>query len=308
MSDRILLVVFGATTLCTYLALAPSPESHLVRQRALAIRRNRPVPQGDGLLDEEMQLPFSRRVLGPALERFYERIGRLAPSKVISALSLRLQQAGSPMKASHFLGVKLMAAGACAAGGFLLMAPSLKSKPLFALTVPVVALVLGWRLPDFSISRMVTQRRRLLEKALPDVLDLLSVSVEAGLGLDGAVQKVGEKFAEPTAGEFRELLKEIRLGTPRAEAFRNLAERTAVPDMRTFVAAVIQAEQLGVSVARVLRVQSESLRTRRKQRIQEKAMALPVKMIFPLAFFIFPTIFIVVLGPVVVTFLGSMGH
>lgn len=307
MTALILVLVFATTSVSTYLMLSPSAQAAQIKQRALSIRRPGLLRKEDGVLvDEEMELPFTQRVLGPAMNRFYDWIMKLAPGQMQAAIALKLVQAGHPMGPSHFLGVKTLAAAGLSLSGFLIATPFLGEKPLVAGALMAVLLVLGWRVPDFWLARMITTRRRLIEKALPDVLDLLSVSVEAGLGLDGAIQKVGEKFQEPTSGEFRELLKSVRLGTPRAEALRTLADRTALADMRTFAAAVIQAEQLGVSISRVLRVQSEALRVRRKQRVEEKAMALPLKMLFPLILFIFPTIFIVVLGPVVISFLTTM--
>ncbi|HLN61965.1 MAG TPA: type II secretion system F family protein [Symbiobacteriaceae bacterium] len=305
----ILLLVFGATSITAYLALAPSSTTLLVKQRVAGIRRGgRLVRREDGtLVDEEMELPFGQRVLGPLFERISEMVSRMAPGRVQQAIALKLMQAGNPMGPSHFLGLQTLVAAGSSLAGLMLSSPFLGEKPAAAGGLMAVLLLMGWRLPEFWLSRQVAERRRKIDKALPDVLDLLSVSVEAGLGLDGAIQKVGEKFPEPTAGEFRELLKQIRLGTARADALRALADRTGLPDMRTFTAAVIQAEQLGVSISRVLRAQSEAVRVKRKQKIEERAMALPLKMLFPLILFIFPTIFIVVLGPMVINIITTLG-
>lgn len=309
MNLLILVLVFAATFIITYLAMSPSRQTVAIRARAAGIARGgRLIRQADGsIVDEEMELPFAQRVMGPLFGRLADRVARLAPSRVQASIQLKLQQAGNPMGASHFLGMQTLVATGMSVAGLLLSSPFLGEKPAQAGGLMAILLLIGWRLPDFWLSRMVTQRRKLIDKALPDVLDVLSVSVEAGLGLDGAIQKVGEKFPEPTSGEFRELLKQIRLGTPRADALRTLADRTGLPDMRTFTAAVIQAEQLGVSIARVLRAQSDALRVKRKQKVEERAMALPLKMLFPLVLFIFPTVFIVVLGPVVINFLMTMG-
>lgn len=304
MNGLILSLIFGLTMVSAYLMLAPSPEAAAVRQRAMAIRRPGLVRRKDGeIVDEEMELPFAQRVLGPLRERFYNWVLSRTPGQVQAAIQLRLVQAGNPMGPSHFLGLKTLAAAGLSVSALLISSPFLGERPWLGGAFMVILLALGWRLPDFWLGRMIATRRRLIERALPDVLDLLSVSVEAGLGLDGAIQKVGEKFPDPTASEFRELLKSVRLGTPRADALRTLADRTGLADMRTFAAAVIQAEQLGVSISRVLRVQSDAVRQRRKQRVEERAMALPLKMLFPLILFIFPTIFIVVLGPVMISFL-----
>lgn len=308
MTAVVLLLVFGATAISTFLMISPSSQTVLVRQRAAAIRRSGFIRKADGtLVDEEMELPFAQRVLGPMLDRLSEFIMRLTPGRVQQSIQLKLLQAGNPMGSNHFLGLQTLVAAGLSLAGLMMSGPFLQEKPLAGGGLMFVLLFLGWRVPEFWLSRQVNERRRLIDKALPDVLDLLSVSVEAGLGLDGAIQKVGEKFPEPTAGEFRELLKQIRLGTPRTDALRTLADRTGLPDMRTFTAAVIQAEQLGVAISRVLRAQSEALRVKRKQKIEERAMALPLKMLFPLIIFIFPTVFIVVLGPVVINFVTTLG-
>lgn len=300
-STLILLLVFTAASVTTLVILMPSPESRLVKERVGVIRRAGLTQLEDGsLVDEEMAQPFVKRVIGPLVERFFRAVVHLTPGRVQESIRVKLAQAGSPMSASQFLGIQTMAAGGATLLGLVLTAPLLAKKPMGGIVLIVTMGVLGWRLPVFGLGRKATQRRQLIDRALPDVLDLLSVSVEAGLGLDGAIQKVGEKFPEPTAGEFRELLKEIRLGSSRADALRRLSDRTGLPDMRTFTAAVIQAEQLGVAISRVLRGQSEALRVKRKQRVEERAMALPLKMLFPLLIFIFPTIFIVVLGPVLI--------
>ncbi|MDB4897541.1 MAG: Type secretion system domain [Firmicutes bacterium] len=308
MTWLILLLTFGASAVTTYLLVAPSGETALVRTRAASIRRGPGLRRtADGtVVNEEMELPFAQRVLGPMLDRFYQWILKRTPARVQANVQLRLIQAGHPMGPSHYVGLQALFASGLALVGVLISSQFVGQKPLAAAGIMTVLLLLGWRVPEFWLSRIIGQRRKLIDKALPDVLDLLSVSVEAGLGLDGAIQKVGEKFPDPIAGEFRELLKSIRLGTPRADALRTLADRTGLADVRTFTAAVIQAEQLGVAISRVLRAQAEALRVKRKQKVEERAMGLPLKMLFPLILFIFPTIFIVVLGPVVISFVTTM--
>lgn len=307
MNSLALLFVFVATALCTYWLVAPSAETAVVQQRMQRLRRSGYVrTEGGVLIDEEMTRSFAERVIDPLLRRLYRWLLDKLPSKVQQDLEEKLSQAGNAITASHMIGLQAMTSVSAGVLGLLLVLPVIDEQPLVALLLSFIMMVLGWRLPQMWLSRRITARRHLIDKALPDVLDLLSVSVEAGLGLDGAIQKVGEKFSEPTAGEFREVLKAIRLGTPRPEALRGLASRTGLPDMRTFAAAVIQAEQLGVSISRVLRNQSQAVRIRRRQKVEEKAMALPVKMLFPLILFIFPTVFIVVLGPVVISMMTSL--
>ncbi|MFZ5826352.1 MAG: type II secretion system F family protein [Bacillota bacterium] len=307
MSTLVLVLIFAATAITTLLLVAPTGDSAIIKQRAASIRRSGASrTEKRRVVDEEMALPFTQRVLAPMFEAVARVIKSRTPSRVQEALQLKLAQAGNPFTATRFLGMQFTGASLGGLLGLIAVSGAIGTKPLIALMMVGVFVVIGWRVPDFMLSRMIATRREKMDKALPDVLDLLSVSVEAGLGLDGAIQKVGEKFPEPTSGEFRELLKSIRLGTPRADALRSLADRSGVPDMRTFTAAIIQAEQLGVSISRVLKAQSEALRVKRKQKIEEKAMALPIKMLFPLILFIFPTIFIVVLGPVLIQIMETM--
>ena len=225
----------------------------------------------------------------------------------------RITQAGKPVDTARFLGIKLVLVVVFGLAGIALGAAGGNPAPDPASTGASSGVsggrillfggamaFLGGFLPEFWLSTRITRRKKLIEKALPDVLDLLSVSVEAGLGFDGAVAKVSEKFSDPIAGEFRVFLKEVKVGKPRADALRALGERTGLPDMQTFIAAIVQADQLGVSISKVLRVQSDQMREKRRQRSEEQAMKMPIKMLFPLMFFIFPTIFIVILGPAVI--------
>jgi len=255
---------------------------------------------------EELKRPFLERALQPLLDALYARVLRLTPSGVQERLRARLAQAGRPMEAGRYVGIKVLAPvsvgllSTLALGGLGVGGGS-------SWLLPAVVAGIAYVAPDWWLGRTIASRRKAVRRALPDLLDLLCVSVEAGLGFDGAIQKVADKFADPVGGEFREYLKEVRLGTPRADALRHLSERTGVPEMKSFTAAIIQADQLGVSVSRVLRVQSEQMRTRRKQTAEERAMKTPVKMLLPLVFFIFPTIFIVLLAPALLRYLMIFG-
>jgi tight adherence protein C len=177
-----------------------------------------------------------------------------------------------------------------------MMVPSI--DPGKKLLVVFGAAAVGLILPETWLNGKVAKRRADIQSALPDVLDLLCISVEAGLGFDAAIQKVAEKFKGPIGEEFQEYIKEVKLGRSRVEALRGLSRRTDLDDLRSFVASLVQAEQLGISLANILRLQSEQMRYRRRQRAQEQAMKVPIKMLFPLAFFILPTIFIVLFAPV----------
>lgn len=252
-------------------------------------------------VDEELTLPFAQRVLEPLWQGLLERLAALLPRRMQERARRLLDQAGVKMDPARYVGLQAtLAAGGMLFGLLLLLPLAVRGELALPLLAGGIFAAVGWRLPNLSLLRRMARRKHALQRALPDVMDLLSVAVEAGLGFDGAVQKVAEKFPEPVAGEFREFLKEVRLGRPRAEALRALADRSGVPDLQSFAAAVIQADQLGVSIAKVLKSQSEGLRIKRKQRAEEKAMQLPLKLLFPMLIFIFPTLFIVILGPVAI--------
>lgn len=299
MLPLLLWLTFMASATFVTFVVAPSEAEAITRKRIREVRIRAVDP--DTVEEERLAEPFVRRVLVPLIEALVARLEKMTPTGVAAKLSRRLRRAGQPLTAGRFLLIKASAAllGGLAATGIVTISAA-GTAMWKSLWIPVWVGVLGWTLPEFWLSRLATQRRTQLARALPDVLDLLSVSVEAGLGFDGAVQKVSEKFSDPTAAEFGSYLREIRLGKTREAALRNLAERTELPDLKSFAAAVVQADRLGVSLSRVLRIQSEQLRTRRMQRAEEAAMQTPVKMVFPLVLFIFPAIFVVLLGPAVI--------
>jgi len=298
----VLVFAFLTTGIATFLVLAP-PGDPEVLKRVSTLRQHKDRPR---VTDETLELPFRQRVLDPMAARLMEQVKRRAPSGLRERARQRLIAAGVEGEAERFLGRQVLTTLVLAVSAGLLMLPYAATNSGFYFLMVIVAAILGWRLPEFKLSRLIAQRRKAMERALPEVLDVLSVSVEAGLGFDGAIQKVAERFPEPVAGEFRAYLKEMRLGSSRADALRRLSARSGVTDFQTFTAAIIQADQLGVSIAKVLRTQSEAMRIKRKQRAEEKAMQLPLKILFPLIMFIFPTLFIIILGPVAIGFLTSM--
>jgi len=161
--------------------------------------------------------------------------------------------------------------------------------------------ILGFFGPDAWLTRKIDDRRKAMLRALPDLLDLLVISVEAGLGFDSALVRVVSTVPGPLSEEFFRMLQETRVGVSRREAMRHLTERTDVNELRSFLLAMMQAEAFGVSIAQVLRVQADEMRVKRRQRAQEKAFAAPVKLVFPLVFCIFPALFIVLLGPAAIS-------
>lgn len=299
----LLLFTFLTVTGAAFLLLTPPGDpAALARVSALRQRDLRQAVE-----DEAMQMPFKQRIIDPAVRKLVTEVKRRLPRDLRERVRQRLAAAGVEGEPDQFLGKQVLYSVASAGAAGALMFPYLaRGQNLQYFALVVVGAILGWRLPEFSLSRLITQRKKAMERALPEVLDVLCVSVEAGLGFDGAVQKVAERFPDPVAGEFRLYLKEIRLGSSRADALRRLAARSGLTDFQTFAAAVIQADQLGVSIAKVLRTQAEAMRIKRKQRAEEKAMQLPLKILFPLIMFIFPTLFIVILGPVAINFLTQM--
>lgn len=242
----------------------------------------------------ELERPWRERLFAPLAQELQRALGQLAPARLRQHLEGLLREAGRPPRADALIAVKLLlAAAGLLAGGMLRRAG-----------LGVMAAGLLWLLPDAQLRRQAALRRRAIERALPDVLDLLCISVEAGLGFDGAMQKVAEKFAGPVAAEFSLYLREVTLGRPREEALRAMAARTRLGELQALVSVVIQADKLGVSLARVLRLQAEELRVRRRQRAEERAVQIPVKLLFPLVFFVFPAVFAVLLGPAVLHLLA----
>lgn len=304
-----MLIVFVATFIGISAVASAWGQSRVIRRRLAGLRRAAAAPDPNSLEAEELARPFAERVLVPALAALGESVSRLLPSRGAAGANERLAEAGVKMGYPQFVAIKVIALAAVlllAATVFLPLAAPARRAP--AIAIAACAAVLAFRLPDFWLSRTIEERRRALQRQLPDALDLLCISVEAGLGFDGAVQKVAEKFRDPIATEFSTYLAETRIGRPRADALRNLARRASIADMQSFTAAVIQADQLGVSLTKVLRAQSESMRVKRKQRVQERALQIPVKMLIPMVLFIFPTIFVVLLGPAVIQVIQALSR
>jgi len=242
---------------------------------------------------------FLDRFVRPLVDEISEALLRHLPQRQGEILQRRLERAGNPTTP----GVLLTSRVLLALVGLL---PALFGG--IAIVMALALSVLGWRLPDFWLARRAKQRQDAMLRHLPDVMDLLSVSVEAGLGFDAALQRVTGRFGEPVAGEFGRLLRELQLGRPRAQALQDLARRVGLRDLDAFVGAVVQADELGVGIASVLRAQSEQMRALRRQRAQEAALKVPIKMLFPLVFLVFPAMFIVLLGPAVLAFIQTLQH
>jgi tight adherence protein C len=262
---------------------------------------------------EELELsqPFSERVLAPLVTGLAEFVMRFSPAKTRESMQHKLDLAGNPYDVTRFVGLRVLAALFLGGLGIVLFFVAGHLSLLQRILLPVAGAGLGYYLPVLSLRGKISRRQQDIIRSLPDALDLLTICVEAGLGFDMAMSKVAEKWDNELSLAFSRVIQELQLGKLRREALRDMADGMDVPDVSTFVAAIIQADQLGVSIARVLRIQSEQMRVRRRQRAEELARQAPIKMLPAIAFLIFPAIFIVLLGPAVLTvkemFMGSGG-
>jgi tight adherence protein C len=247
----------------------------------------------------ELQQPFSERVLIPIMEKIGEISTRFTPQKLLQETTLKLELAGNPgrMDAATFLATRFVGA-AVFGGGLLLIAVSARTWPV-SRTILVVGLftVIGFFFPQLWLQSRINARQNEVRKALPDALDLLTICVEAGLGFDAAMSKVAEKWDNELSLMFGRTIREVQLGKTQREALRDMADRIGLPELTSFVAAVIQSQQLGVSLAKVLRIQSDQLRMKRRQFAEELAHKAPVKMIIPMALLTFPSIMIILMAP-----------
>jgi tight adherence protein C len=249
----------------------------------------------------DLARPLTERVLGPALDAVAERILAILPKRVLDGMRRKLILAGEPLNLGGFLTVMALSAGLFMVLAFTLVVGAGGSFQAKQLLLLVALSGMGLALPYFWLINRVRRRQTIITKSLPDSFDLVTTCVEAGLGLDAALARVAEKVQGPFAEELSRTLREVGMGRMRRDALRELGERTGVPDLITFVNAVVQAEQMGTGIGQVLRVQSDQLRLRRRQRAEEMANAAPVKMVFPLVLCIFPTLFMVILGPAAIT-------
>ncbi|NOK59695.1 MAG: type II secretion system F family protein [Chloroflexi bacterium AL-W] len=259
------------------------------------------------LSELELQQPFSQRVIVPLTKTILNRLGKFGPKQSTERIRTNLQQAGNPgnLTPAMFVGVRIgLAVLLFLIFGFV----TFNSTDFFrALLFTAIGAVLGYLLPSIWLGQQIKKRKHNITKQLPDILDLLTISVEAGLAFDAAMQRVTEKADNDLSKEFQRVLTDTRLGRPRRDALKDMATRTGVEDVQTFTAAIIQAEQLGVSISKILRVQADQMRIRRRQRAEEAAQKAPIKMLFPMVFLIFPSLFVVILGPAIPRLMQSLG-
>jgi tight adherence protein C len=279
------------------MAVAPARSKHGVLADATAVIEERYAQHG--VDDDEEQLappPGWLRALGL----------RLSPSGAVAKIQRRLDIAGNPERwnTDRMLAVK----GAGLLGlGLLGLLFGLHAHSLLIPAIGLGALA-GFFVPDLLLYNTGVKRQAVIQKELPDAMDMLTICVEAGLGFDAAMARVARNTEGPVSAEFSRALQEIQIGKSRTEALRSLSERTTVPELRAFASALVQASELGIPVADVLREQAKEMRTRRRQRAEEKAQQVPVKILFPLIGCLFPALFVIVIGPGAIGIMHSLFH
>ena len=243
----------------------------------------------------ELTLSFSDRIFVPIVRRISELVVRMTPQTALENTTRQLELAGNPnnMSAANFWAIRGFLTILFAILGLILSDEGVGRTLLYMLGGGA----LGFYMPAMLVRSKIDRRKQAIVKKLPDALDLMTICVDAGLTFNSAMQKVDEKWDDALAREFGRVIYEMQLGKSRRQALRDMVDRMDVPDVTSFIAAVLQADQLGVGIGKVLRIQSEQMRIRRRQRAEEKAQQAPVKMLFPMVFLIFPSIFIVLLGP-----------
>src|SRR5687767_11062863 len=308
------IIIFGAVVLLAAIAVI-----------VVSLRRNAAGEEDDPLqarlaefiqrgnvtsLEEiELSQPFSERVIVPVIRRMGEFSARFTPQKAIQDTARKMELAGNPwpIDAATFLAIRFILA--VVLGGFLvavvLISPP--SNPNDNFLYIGGATFAGFFLPHLMLTSRITRRQKDIRKAMPDALDLLTICVEAGLGFDAAMSKVAEKWETELALAFSRVIREVQLGKVRRDALKDMSDRLGIPEMTSFVAAIIQSEQLGVSMAKVLRIQSDQMRVKRRQRAEEEAHKAPIKMIIPMALLIFPSIMIIILTPAAISIMTSLG-
>ena len=292
----IVLVVGGAITLVIVGMRSSSREDPLQARLAEYAERG----ETASLEEIELSQPITERIIYPLARRLGEIAVRFTPQNALQTTAHRLELAGNPrgLEPTSFWAFRFIAA--VLIGGLMLFLMSIGLKNLSwgnKLLIVTGGLAFGFYMPELFLTSKIQRRQKEVRKAMPDALDLLTICVEAGLGFDGAMQKVYEKWDNELGRAFGRVLREIQLGKLRREALRDMADRLGVSEMTSFVAAVIQSEQLGVSMAKVLRIQSDQMRVKRRQQAEEEAHKAPIKMLIPMAILIFPSICIVLMTP-----------
>jgi tight adherence protein C len=287
-----------------WMALAPARKVETVESRLDTYGQ----PRIDDLIDDQrMSRSFAARVLWPVIQRVLRGIGKLLPSRAASETDHQLLLAGRPggLGALDFWGLRLLL-GAILGG--LILATTWRTLPIPSVLLRTgLATAVGFMLPVLWLGMRVRSRKAAILKALPNALDMLSIGVEAGLGFEASMLRVSEQWQNPLTREMQRTVMEIRVGSSRNQALQHLADRTGVPELSTFVAVLIQSTELGVSITEVLHQQAATMREKRRQRAESLARQAAIKMLFPLVFFIFPAMFVVILGPALPRIVEGLG-
>ncbi len=283
-----------------------SDEDPLAARLAEFSARGTPVT----LEEIELSQPFHERVIIPILRKLGDISAKFTPQHALETTRKKIELAGNPgnLGAASLLSLRFVGAGVFGGLLFLIFLGSNTWPVSRELLITIAFTVFGFFFPQLWLQSKIDRRQKGIRKALPDALDLLTICVEAGLGFDAAMSKVGEKWENDLSLAFARTIREIQLGKLRREALRDMAERIGLPEMTSFVAAVIQSESLGVSMARVLRIQSDQMRLKRRQRAEEEAQKAPIKMLLPMGLFIFPSIMIVLLTPAILRITSAFGN
>lgn len=289
-------LIFASCALVLSIVGVLTTEKRGVARSLAAIRAMEKAPD---VLRQELERPFSERVIAPLGERLVGIGKRLTRADTADRIRHKLDVAGNPpgWDVNRIIGLKVLAMAILGGLGFVyLIGQGMSFATLVLITAGLGGF--GFLLPNILLNNAGQKREQLMLNALPDALDLLTISVEAGLGFDAAVDRVAKNTKGPLAQELSRLLQEIQIGVGRMEAMRAMGERSTIKDLKSFCLAMVQADALGIPIARVLRVQSTEMRTKRRQRAEEKAQKVPVKILFPLIFFILPSLFVVIIGPI----------
>lgn len=299
----IYLAIFFTTTLFFLLFYGLLfDKKQLVHSRLSTIRMMNDVTDED---DESLKEPFIDRVIKPAYNRIVQTISNATPSEIKRRYEDLIISSGSDSKVTFTSVLSMQVVLALTFGGVLLLLNRMTGNKTNIILVLLLGL-LGFALPYVSLHSKSEKRKKEITSALPDMLDLLYVSVEAGLAFDMGMKRTAEKTKGPLSEEMNRAMDDISKGRNREDALRGIANRTKVDDITSFVTSIIQAEKLGSNISNVLRVQSVTMRQMRRQRAQEVAAKIPVKMLFPLVFFLFPALFVVILGPAVINIIETM--
>ena len=299
----IVLIIGVAVALIIIGIRSPKAEDPLQKRLAEFAESGKPAT----LEQIELSQPFHERVIFPMARHLGEIALRFTPQNAIQETAQKLERAGNPagLDPTVFFAFRIVGL----VGGFLLfwflsrVAPEGSMLAQRGLLIAVPVAIFGFYLPELLLRRSINRRQKEIRKSMPDALDLLTICVEAGLGFDAAMAKVYEKWDNELGRAFGRVIREIQLGKLRREALRAMADRLGIPEMTSFVAAVIQSEMLGVSMAHVLRIQADQMRIKRRQLAEEEAHKAPIKMLIPMALLIFPSICIVLMTPAVIIIL-----